>query len=127
MPGLERSVQRATCHRANPCKKIDRNRLQTETMDGRGSNLSIGAGEALPSQDFPMPTTPKRRRLESQRDQLGRERQEVIAIQRETLAAVSAWPTPRPSLLGVAKRWMTFEEHKTFNGGQSYQGSEPNY
>ena len=97
-------------------------------MDGRGSNLPIGAGKAPSSQDFPTPPTPKRvGGLESQRDRQGRERQEVIAIQREILAAVSRLADSKAHLVDVTKRWLALEEHKTFNGGQSYQESESNY
>ena len=109
MPVLERSVQPAESivprtHCGNPYdKKINQKGLQAKTMDGRGSNVSIGAGEALPSQDFPTPPTPKRGSLESQRDQQGRERQEAIVIQREILTAVSRPADSQAELVGVAK------------------------
>ena len=87
---------------------------------------SAGQQQAIHSQDSPTPT-PKRRRLESRRDQHGRERQEMISIQREILAAVSRLADSQAQLVDVAKRWLALEEYKTFNGGQSYQGSAPNY
>ena len=110
---LERSVQPGACHvpLRKPLQKISRKGLEANTMNGRSSNLSTGAGEALPSPDFPTPPTPKRPSLESQRDQPGRERQEVIAFQREILAAVSRLADSQAQLVGVAKPWMALEEH----------------
>ena len=43
------------------------------------------------------------------------------------LAEVCRLADTQVQLVDVAKRWLALEEYKTFNGGQRYQGSEPNY
>ena len=105
-----------------------------ESVEGviGGVDSSLPAGpsgmqQQEPSSQDPTPPTPKRRRLESQRDQQGRDRQEMISIQREILAAVSRLADYQAQLVDVAKRWLALEEYKTFNGGHNCQGSSPNF
>lgn len=105
-----------------------------ESVDGvsGGVDSSARAGtsgaqqQAHPSQDSAGLPTPKKRRLDAQREHHGSERKEMIQIQRDILAAVSHLADSQKQLVDVAKRWLALEEYRVFGGCPNYQGGAPN-